>query len=284
MKKLLFAFKRECWEYHASFFTLPLLLIAILLALPVLGLLGNVDLEVILFHDLQSAKPLELVNIITQVIPFAVLAIFALFSFIVQAYYLINCLAEEKRDLSVMFWRSLPVSDWQTIWVKLVTGALLIPSIYMLGAAILYLCLMLLSAALMWFNYQLALTELILSISTLVTFATSWLLVFSNALWLLPLYTWLMLASIMAKKSPFLWAIVPVATTLMIESIMVSWFAWPNHYIYNMLSSYFWPQQSFALSLSTLSELSSIHKPLNPYGLMAAIILLYTTYCLRKRG
>jgi len=283
MKQLLYAFKKECWEYHTSFFTLPLALAVILLMVPLLALLSSASFDIFIFNDLHNTTQLELADNIHQVIPYAVLSIFALFSFLVQIFYFTNCLFEEKRDLSVMFWRSLPVSDLQTILVKLVTGALLIPYIFILAAALLYACLMLLTTSVLWFGYQLSISELVFSVPTLKTFTISSMLVFNSALWLLPLYAWLMLASACAKKAPFLQAVIPVMLIILLESILVSWFNWPNDYIYQTLHHYF-----FTSSLATFNNLGlnalTFHANITHlYGLIIAGILLYLCYMMRKR-
>jgi len=283
MKQLLFAFKKECWEYHTSFFTLPLALAVILLMVPLLALLSSASFDISIFKDLHNTSQLALADNIHQVIPYAVLSIFALFSFLVQIFYFTNCLFEEKRDLSVMFWRSLPVSDLQTILVKLVTGALLIPFIFILAATLLYACLMLLIAGVLWFDYQLSISELVFSLLTLETFTISSGLVFNSALWLLPLYAWLMLASVCAKKAPFLQAVIPVVLIILLESILVSWFNWPNDYIYQTLHHYF-----FSSNLATFNNLDvntlTLHSNITHlYGLVIAGILLYFCYVMRKR-
>ena len=283
MKQLLFAFKKECWEYHTSFFTLPLALAAILLMLPLLALLSNASFDIFIFKDFHDTIGLELADNIHQVIPYSVLSIFALFSFLVQIFYFTNCLFEEKRDLSVLFWRSLPVSDLQTILVKLITGALLIPCVFILAASLLYACLMLLIASVLWFGYQISISELIFSLPTLKAFSISSLLAFNSALWLLPLYAWLMLASVSAKKAPFLLAVIPVVLIILLESILVSWFNWPNDYIYQALHHYFFTSNISTLNNLDLEALSIHSKTNNLYGLLIAGILLYLCYMMRKR-
>jgi len=283
MKQLLFSFKKECWEYHTSFFTLPITLATILLMLPLLALLSNASFDVFIFKDFQNTIQLELADNIHQVIPYSVLSIFALFSFLVQIFYFTNCLFEEKRDLSVFFWRSLPVSDLQTILVKLITGALLIPCIFTLAASFLYICLMLLIASVLWFGYQISISELIFSLPTLKTFAAYSLLVINSALWLLPLYAWLMLASVSAKKTPFLQAVIPVVLIILLESILVNWFSWPNDYIYQALLYYFYLSDISTINNVGIDVMTIYSKNTHLYGFMVAGILLYLCYMMRKR-
>ncbi|NQZ30114.1 MAG: ABC transporter permease [Oceanospirillaceae bacterium] len=280
---IIMGFKKEYWEYHGSFVKLPLILVCCILLLPLLAIISNGSLDIFIYQDLQTSTQQELALSISTVIPSALMAFFGGFSLLVQFYYLLNCLFDEKRDLSVMFWRSLPVSDLSTVITKLLTGALIIPSLFLTAAALLYLCLTILGALILAIGYDLSLFAYVFSSQTVASFATNWLSILSNSLWLLPLYSWLMLASIIAKKSPFLWAIVPVIAALVFEWILVSWFNWPQHFIYDLLHDYFWGQQSPSMTLDTLINITA-HKPINVVALIFSTVLLYATYQLRRRA
>lgn len=283
INQIMMGFKKEYWEYHGSFVKLPLILMAGILLLPLLAIISNGSLDIFIYQDLQTSTQQELALSISTVMPSTLMAFFGSFSLLVQFYYLLNCLFDEKRDLSVMFWRSLPVSDLSTVLTKLLTGAVIIPSLFLIAAALLYFCLSVLGAMILFIGYDLSLFDYVFSAQTASSFATNWLGILSNSLWLLPLYSWLMLASIIAKKSPLLWAIVPVIAALLFESILVSWFNWPQHFIYAVLHDYFWPQQSPTLTLDALTNITK-HKPINLVSLIVSALLLSATYHLRRRA
>ena len=283
INQIMMGFKKEYVEYHGSFVKLPLILMAGILLLPLLAIISNGSLDIFIYQDLQTSTQQELALSISTVMPSTLMAFFGSFSLLVQFYYLLNCLFDEKRDLSVMFWRSLPVSDLSTVLTKLLTGAVIIPSLFLIAAALLYFCLSVLGAMILFIGYDLSLFDYVFSAQTASSFATNWLGILSNSLWLLPLYSWLMLASIIAKKSPLLWAIVPVIAALLFESILVSWFNWPQHFIYAVLHDYFWPQQSPTLTLDALTNITK-HKPINLVSLIVSALLLSATYHLRRRA
>ena len=66
-----------------------------------------------------------------------------------------------------------------------------------------------------------------------------WLNLLPYALWMFPVFAWLMLASMFANKAPFLWAILPVAAILLIESFVVEYLHLDGRFFLNTLREYF---------------------------------------------
>ena len=58
---------------------------------------------------------------------------------LVVFFYLLGALYEERRDRSILFWKSMPVSDVMTVASKLVTALLVVPLVYLVGIATLQL-------------------------------------------------------------------------------------------------------------------------------------------------
>src|SRR2546429_6571427 len=55
-------------------------------------------------------------------------------SLIVVAFYLLDCLYAERKDRSILFWKSLPVSDDKTVLSKLLVALLVMPlGVFALG-------------------------------------------------------------------------------------------------------------------------------------------------------
>lgn len=137
-------------------------------------------------------------------LPLAVAAITILF-------VLSSSLFEERKERSIMFWKSLPISDLQTVGAKLISivgaglGFALLVSIA-LHAAI--MAVTLLGLSINGLN--------ILNIGGIIGAAFSvWgiliAIVFTYILWALPVYAWFLAASAYAPKAPFLAAILPIA-------------------------------------------------------------------------
>lgn len=130
----------------------------------------------------------------------------------VAFFYCLGALYDERKDRSVLFWKSLPISDTATVLSKLVTATLVIPLIATLIAiATMLLFLVALSVAvaihganplpLLWGNG----TPFLLAVQYLAAIPV-------YAAWALPTVGWLLLCSAWARSKPFLWAVlIPLA-------------------------------------------------------------------------
>jgi ABC-2 type transport system permease protein len=136
---------------------------------------------------------------------------------IVVFFYLLDSLYAERRDRSVLFWRSMPVSDLRSVLAKLGTALISVTAITFVATVV----------------FQLVLLVLFLIMGASVgthpwallahpgAFLGAWLLLayglIVQAIWYLPYYGWTMLASSWAKKVPFLWAILVPAGVMFAE-------------------------------------------------------------------
>lgn len=138
---------------------------------------------------------------------FMVMAIpFFLTLYICSVIYLINTLYQDRKDSSVLFWQSMPVSNLETVVSKLVTIIVVAPIFYVLTIFGMYLI------AMVWLTV-LGLSHGVdlVGIGWMFLAAIgSLLLVYLSAivtsLWLLPTMGWLLLFSAFARKTPLLWA------------------------------------------------------------------------------
>jgi ABC-2 type transport system permease protein len=225
------------------------------------------------------------VSTLSLFVPFIAIAL------IIQLYYFTVCLFDERRDMSVMFWRSLPVSDAVTILTKLITGALVIPAVFF-GAAtatllfILTLCL--LACIILSVGYDVSLWAMWIQTDFLSGIALIWLHLIPFAIWMLPLFTWLMLASMFAKKAPFLWAILPIAVILLVEGFVVNYFHLSQPFIGSLLLDYFSISKEFVESVQGGPDsfvrtvpLQALVSKLEISSIVTGMALLYGTYWLR---
>ena len=135
-------------------------------------------------------------------------------------FYCLNSLYDERRDRSILFWKSLPVSDQMTVLSKVLTAVLVAPLITIGLAVVASLALLLLVCVA--FGLQginmigpvLASRDLYLSPLSLLA------LVPVYAVWALPTVAWLMLVSSWARTKPFMWAVgVPLVGLLILKWI-----------------------------------------------------------------
>jgi ABC-2 type transport system permease protein len=237
--------KKELWEFKGMLKWVPITLAGVFILIPLLSLLLN-DVEMSgWLEGLKHLSESQDVKGLTKVFFVATAALFIPFilvGFIVQLYYFVTCLYDERRDQSVMFWRSLPVSDEVTIVSKLITGAIVIPAIFYSMATVLFvfgLILAFIGCIVLSIGFDISLWGVWPSAQIVSSFGAIWLTLVPAALWLLPLYSWLMLTSVYAKKAPFLWAVLPIIALLIIEAIVVHYLHLSQPFFGHFIGDYF---------------------------------------------
>ena len=137
---------------------------------------------------------------------------------IVGAFYCLDALHGERRDRSILFWKSLPVSDTIAVLAKVFIPLAVLPTIAfatILAAQIAMLLFSTLVALLhglpvaaLWSDVPL----LPMSIELLYGLATL-------AIWYAPVYAWLLLVSSWARRTPLLWAVLPPLALCVLERL-----------------------------------------------------------------
>jgi ABC-2 type transport system permease protein len=163
---------------------------------------------------LDPAKQLGAVTL-----PYNVVAGFLMVTaFIVGGFYCLEALHSERRDRSILFWKSLPVSDLTTVLSKASIPLVVLPVIIFAVIFATQMLMLLLSTAMLLGN----------SSSTAMLWARLPLLRMSLgllyalpaiALWHAPIYAWLLLVSGWARRAPFLWAVLPPVAISVVERI-----------------------------------------------------------------
>jgi ABC-2 type transport system permease protein len=197
MKSLQIQIKREFWE-HRALWIAPLAITAVLLTGA--ALVGNPRL--IRIDAADGAPPLLEITLLSWAAPFYLTAI------ILATMYLLDCLYAERRDRSILFWKSLPVSDTRTVLAKLLVGLVLVP----LGTFVLAALTSLLASAILALRLALAgpgAAPLWDSATWLRTQGLMLYTLLAALLWYAPYAAYLMLASAWARRWPSAWAIIP---------------------------------------------------------------------------
>lgn len=231
MNTFLCLLKREYWEHRGGFLWAPVWTAGIFLVLSLMGMVvgemgarrAGVQMNGVRLGDLtshMSAEDLAQFGAGVDMALFSLSGIIAIVLFFVLFFYLIGALYDDRRDRSVLFWKSLPISDTQTVLSKVATATLVAPTIAViaaLGLMLGFLILVSLFAALHGVN---PVTTIWMAASPLSVAAKLVVLIPINALWALPCIGWLLLVSAYAKRAPFLIAtLVPV-----FAGVLVSWF------------------------------------------------------------
>jgi ABC-2 type transport system permease protein len=162
-------------------------------------------------------------------------------AFFTGAFYCLDALYGERRDRSVLFWKSLPVSDLTTVLAKagiplvvlpLVTFAIIVATQFVLFLFSTAIALGNgLSAATLW--AQLPLWKMWLSLLCALV---------ASALWYAPIYGWLLLVSSYARRATFLWAVLPLFAICVVEKIAFNTLYFANLLKFRLIG---WYTQAF---------------------------------------
>jgi ABC-2 type transport system permease protein len=203
--------RRELWE-NRSIYIAPLIVAAVVLfgSLMASFHLPNRRRLAMLLDPAQRRAAIEL--------PYDIAAMIIMFTaFVVGVFYCLDALYGERRERSILFWKSLPVSDLTTVLSKITVPLIILPLlIFGIIVATQFSMMLISSAALIpsglagttWVNFNLFSQSLILLYSLIVI-----------ALWHAPIYGWALLVSGWARRATFLWAVLPLLAIAVLEKI-----------------------------------------------------------------
>jgi ABC-2 type transport system permease protein len=206
--------KRELWEYR-SIYLAPLAIAGVIL-LGYLFVLGAVPR---IIRNAASLDPALQREALAQPYNFAAGLIMAA-AFIVSIFYSLDALYGERRDRSILFWKSLPVSDFTTVLAKASIPLFVLPLVAFAITVVTQSIMLLLSSVVLLASG--------LSVATLWTqvavYQTLLMLLYHlvtvHMLWYAPIYAWLLLISAWARRAPFLWAVLPPLAIGIFEKIV----------------------------------------------------------------
>ena len=145
---------------------------------------------------------------------------FLVTSWFVVLVYLLNTLYSDRKDRSILFWKSMPVSETQVVVTKLLVGLIAVPLIATLvswDVQLVYAVMAMMVASSMNLDpWQVILPNLHIASA----FVRQLGLVFYISVWALPICAWLLFASAFAKRSPFLTAILPLVGVAILEGLL----------------------------------------------------------------
>jgi ABC-2 type transport system permease protein len=139
---------------------------------------------------------------------------------IIAAYYSLSALQGERRDRSILFWKSMPVSDRTVVLAKAVIPIFLVQLFTFALTVVLQFLMLLVNSAVLAANGQ-SVAQLW---SAMVPFQM-WVMLFYHlmavhALWHAPFYGWMLLVSSWARRAAFLWAALPVVAIMALEKLL----------------------------------------------------------------
>lgn len=152
--------------------------------------------------------------------PFNMLAGLMMFTgMVVGLFYCLDALHGERRDRSILFWKSLPVSDVTTVLAKASIPLVILPLLLSAITFVTHVLMLLVSSAAVMATGQ-SVIELWTKVSL---FRMTLLLIYhfftAHAIWPAPIYCWLLLVSGWPRRAAFLWAALPVIAISGVERI-----------------------------------------------------------------
>lgn len=224
MKTFFWLVRREFWENKAIFLWLP---VALSLGFFVMFLVVEISFKEFLsenrFKELQrmfgDAEALAFrmknaVNITFSVSQFILHTLLVVSAFL-SSFYLFSSLNGDRRDRSILFWKSMPVSDHLQVVVKLVFPLLLTPVLVIVLGFLSYFCAALIVAVLSVFGPINLFASILANQELYLTPLTYLSLLPFYFFWALPTVGWFLLVSSVARSRVFPWAVgVPILSTI----------------------------------------------------------------------
>ena len=202
---------RELWE-NRSIYIAPLIVSGIILFGSFVGAfhLPGRRHNALLLDPMHRRAAIE--------IPYDIAALMLIFTaFIVGLFYCLDALHGERRDRSILFWKSLPVSDFTSVLSKATIPLVVLPLVAFAIIVVTQSIMLLIStaallpsglAATTWANFNLFQQSLILLYALVAI-----------ALWHAPIYGWALLISGWARRATFLYAVLPLLAIGFFEKI-----------------------------------------------------------------
>ena len=272
--------RREFYEYR-SIYLAPLAIGGVIL-------LGFVWVLVRLPQTLRTTMamaPMAHRHALAQPFDVAAALIMAA-AFIVSLFYSLDCLYGERRDRSILFWKSLPVSDVTTVLAKAAIPLLALPVIAFVVTLIVE-TIMLLSSSAVVAGSGFSVAEFWNRVELYPTlWGLAYHLVTAHILWYAPLYCWLLLISAWSRRTPFLWAVLPPFAVVIFEKV-----AFHTSYFLNFLNYRFSGGQEATGNASANMLDPDMHMTPGPFlvtpglwlGLLFAALFLYVAARLRRQ-
>jgi ABC-2 type transport system permease protein len=206
--------RRELWE-HSALWRAPLIVAIILPLLLIFSVARGIRVDGADLHAADDGVRIMALNISQD----AWAAILYVVATIVVSFYALDCLYAERKDRSILFWKSLPVSDGLTVLSKFLVAVVVVPLLVLVLAIASQLL-----ALIVW-KLRVAAGGVpdVVAWDTIAWFRgvlVILLLVILSSLWYAPAVAAAMLLSAWVKRSPLLWAVLPLVILPVFEYIL----------------------------------------------------------------
>ncbi len=268
--------KREYWENRGGFLYAPVIagIVSLLMSSIGIGLglfalhraardgglhidgesvnINGLDLAV-LTRDISAkdmadlGNGLDLAMVLTSSWPLIVLA-FVVF------FYCLGALYDDRRDRSILFWKSLPLSDTQTVLSKVFSALIVAPLIAIIASSLTLLVFMLVLCLVVVSHGGDAMQLIVGPANPMSLVLGMFVSIPVYALWALPTAGWLLLCSAWAKSKPFLWAVMlPLFAGIIVSTTKLM-------HLFDLTTGWFWQHIVGRLLLGAMPGMDLLYR------------------------
>lgn len=204
--------RRELWE-HRSIFLAPLAIAGLVLV----AFFYKAGAFAAAMASLGALPPAK--QAFAAVMPYSLAASAILVTgWIVGIFYCLDALNGERRDRSILFWKSMPVSDTTTVLSKVFIPAVVIPVIVCVVAIAAQAVMLAVHSAILLAK-GIDLGELWRRLPVVQMPVAMVYGMVAHTLWFAPIIGWLLLVSAWSRRATFAWAFLPFLAAFAFESI-----------------------------------------------------------------
>ncbi len=214
MKRLIALLRREFWENKGAFRTTPLVIGGLYVVFLLMSIFttAHIDSDLYTFREavrVMADQPAELRGMVMYQGMLGSSVFFTVVMGFVIFFYLLGSLYDDRKDRSILFWKSLPASDTLTLASKLISAMVVIPTFFLLILIITHIIMAIIGSLMILGvdgNPWTLFLGLVNPFKAWAMIAASW---YAHSIWALPIYGWLMLVSAFAPRVPLLFATLP---------------------------------------------------------------------------
>jgi len=219
--------KREIWEHRSIWitpaavaFVVTFIAMAMVIMVAAFGEALNPEIEKI--ADATLPDPIRRAALALFLLGNTSVFVFAMW--FLTIFYCLDSLYAERNDKSILFWRSLPITDAETVVSKLLTAVFAIPVATMAAVIVSHLLNLIIMSV--WLSTEGVNPFRFVwgAVPLFDTWAAVFVFLLAIPIWLAPLLGWFLFISAWAKRGPFLRAVLPIAILPILEYIIFkSW-------------------------------------------------------------
>jgi ABC-2 type transport system permease protein len=215
--------KRELWE-HRSIYVTPLA-VASIVTLSVLAMLVFAsgfakELDLAIFGASNIAGEGERRAALTAFFV-GTSWLFLVALAILTVFYCLDSLYGERKDKSILFWRSLPITDAETVVSKLITAIVIIPIVAVIGIIATHIVNLIITS--LWVSMKGGDAGLLIwgSVPIFDNWMAAFIVVLASGIWMSPFIAWFLFVSAWTKRAPLLMAFMPLILIPLLEWIFL---------------------------------------------------------------